>query len=163
MAYNPDIDGERGAAARDLAKLLLGEARRLALQFESVLALDPQAFHDAVDDLAAMVEDLRVRAGAAARADGGESVPRFDGERAERGSDSGNTENFILDIIGVFPEGASVENIFNGVVESGAAMSREALTVRLHRMMRAGKITRPSQGHYALPQAPATPFRRVAS
>ena len=151
MAYNPDLDSEREAAARDLAKLLLGEARRLTLQFESVLALDSGAFHDAVADLAALVEDLRARVPGGEVQSGGGGL-RFDGERA---SDSGNVENFILDIIGVFPEGASVENIYNGVVESGAAMSREALTVRLHRMLRGGKITRPSQGHYALPNAAA--------
>jgi hypothetical protein len=156
MAYNPDEDGgERRAAARDLARMLLGEARRLALQFETILTLDPATFQEAAGELAALVEELRGEfpARGQGRADGRP-------EAAERPIDSGNAENFILDIIGIFPEGASVENIYNGVVESGAAMSREALTVRLHRMLRAGKITRPSQGHYALPQAAVTAFRR---
>jgi hypothetical protein len=156
MAYTSDEEVERKAAARDLAKLLLGEARRLVLQFESILTLDAAAYQDAVAELAASVEDLRIQSGAP-RAD---SVARLEPERP---FDSGNTEGFILDIIGIFPEGASVENIFNGVVESGAAMSREALTVRLHRMLRAGKITRPSQGHYALPHMPVTPFRRTSN
>jgi hypothetical protein len=156
MAYSPDGDGERRGAARDLAKLLLGEARRLALQFETIFTLDPAAFHAAVDEFAGIVEDLRAATGSAR----GEAPSRLEPERM---FDSGNIEGFILDIIGIFPEGASVENIFNGVVESGAAMSREALTVRLHRMLRAGKITRPSQGHYALPHAPVTPFRRPSA
>jgi len=151
MAYNQDE--EREAAARQLAKMLLGEARRLALQFQTILTLDAGVHQEAVDEFAALVEDLR------SGATRGETSSR--GE-IERPLDSGNTENFILDIIGIFPEGASVENIFNGVIESGAAMSREALTVRLHRMLRAGKIMRPSQGHYALPHAPVTPFRRMS-
>ncbi len=155
MSYISEDNDERGAAARDLARMLLGEARRLALQFESVRTLDPTAFHEAVADLAALVEELR-----GGSAEAGDSVVRLDGERP---AEAGNAEAFILEIIGVFPEGASVENIYNGVVESGAAMSREALTVRLHRMLRAGKVTRPSQGHYALPHAPATPFRRNAN
>ncbi|MBB4198566.1 hypothetical protein CCR94_18710 [Rhodoblastus sphagnicola] len=152
MSYNQDEDSEREGAARHLAKMLLGEARRLALQFESILTLDAAVFHEATADLAALVEGLRSQAGPRANAPARGEV--------ERPFDSGNTESFILDIIGIFPEGASVENIYNGVVESGAAMSREALTVRLHRMLRAGKITRPSQGHYALPRTPVTPFRR---
>jgi hypothetical protein len=153
MAYNAEEDEMRRAAARDLAKMLLVEARRLTLQFETILTLDAAAFHDAVSDLATLVDSLRNEPGAM-RA---ESSARAEPERV---FDAGNTENFILDIIGIFPEGASVENIYNGVIESGAAMSREALTVRLHRMLRAGKIMRPSQGHYALPHAPVTPFRR---
>jgi hypothetical protein len=152
MAYNLEEEEARRAAARDLAKMLLGEARRLTLQFETILTLDPGAFHDAAAEFAGLVETLRGQGGRP------ESLPR---PEPERPFDAGNTENFILDIIGIFPEGASVENIYNGVVESGAAMSREALTVRLHRMLRAGKIMRPSQGHYALPQAPVTPLRRV--
>ena len=155
MAYNSEEDDVRRAAARDLAKMLLGEARRLTLQFETILTLDPTAFHEAVSDLAALVDALRSKSSAAKA----EFSARGEGERP---FDASNTENFILDIIGIFPEGASVENIFNGVIESGAAMSREALTVRLHRMLRAGKIMRPSQGHYALPHAPVTPFRRTS-
>lgn len=154
MAYNHEEEDARRAAARDLAKMLLGEARRLTLQFEAIQTLDPVAFHEAVADLAALVDTLRGETGAV-RA---EILAR---PEPERPFDAGNTENFILDIIGIFPEGASVENIYNGVVESGAAMSREALTVRLHRMLRAGKIMRPSQGHYALPHAPVTPLRRI--
>lgn len=153
MAYNHEEEEARRAAARDLAKMLLGEARRLTLQFEAIQTLDPVAFHEAVSDLSALVDTLRGETGAG-------RVEPFRAE-PERAFDAGNTENFILDIIGIFPEGASVENIYNGVVESGAAMSREALTVRLHRMLRAGKIMRPSQGHYALPHAPVTPLRRV--
>jgi len=153
MAYNHEEEEARRAAARDLAKMLLGEAKRLTLQFETISTLDPVAFQEAVSDLAALVDNLRAEAGAARV-----EVLR---PETERPFDAGNTENFILDIIGIFPEGASVENIYNGVVESGAAMSREALTVRLHRMLRAGKIMRPSQGHYALPHAPVTPLRRV--
>jgi hypothetical protein len=156
MAYNADMDSERRAAARDLAKLLLAEARRLALQFESIQALDPAAFHEAVAGFATLVEDLRTGSGETR----GDAPARIE---TDRPADSGNTESFILDIIGIFPEGASVENIYNGVLESGAAMSREALTVRLHRMLRAGKITRPSQGHYALPQSPVTQFRRTSN
>jgi hypothetical protein len=155
MAYSLEHGGERKAAARDLAKLLLGEARRLALQFETILTLDPAAFQEAVGAFAEIVEDLRT----AANPLRGEASSRGEAERA---FDGGNIEGFILDIIGIFPEGASVENIYNGVIESGAAMSREALTVRLHRMLRAGKIIRPSQGHYALPQA-VTPFRRPSA
>jgi len=154
MAYNCEEDEVRRAAARDLAKILLGEARRLTLQFETILTLDATAFHEAVSDLAALVDSLR-NGPAPARV---ENFARAEGDRP---FDASNTENFILDIIAIFPEGASVENIYNGVIESGAAMSREALTVRLHRMLRAGKIMRPSQGHYALPHAPVTPFRRV--
>ncbi|MCW2275909.1 hypothetical protein GJ654_15780 [Rhodoblastus acidophilus] len=154
MAYNPEDDEMRRAAARDLAKMLLSEAKRLTLQFETIQTLDPATFQDAVAEFAARVETLRGGAGAA-------RVEGLARPEPERPFDAGNTENFILDIIGIFPEGASVENIYNGVVESGAAMSREALTVRLHRMLRAGKIMRPSQGHYALPQAPVTPLRRV--
>jgi hypothetical protein len=159
MAYNAEMDGERRAAARDLAKMLLAEARRLALQFESILALDPAAFHEAAADFAALAEDLAGAADTRGDANFQHSPGRIE---TDRPADSGNTESFILDIIGVFPEGASVENIYNGVLESGAAMSREALTVRLHRMLRANKITRPSQGHYALPQTPVTQFRRTS-
>ena len=62
MAYSLENGGERKAAARDLAKLLLGEARRLALQFETILALDPAAFQEAAGAFAEIVEDLRTAA-----------------------------------------------------------------------------------------------------
>ena len=80
MAYNPDDDDERRAAARDLAKMLLGEARRLTLQFETILTLDPATFQQAVSDFAALVDAMRTEAGAARAA----SFPRAEPERTFR-------------------------------------------------------------------------------
>lgn len=149
MAQNSETDYERKDAARDLADQFLRDARRVAVKLESLLALDAETYQEAVAALEDIVDALRLRSSAAAPA------ARAEGERP---LDGGNVEGFILEIIRISPEGASVENIFNGIVEAGFDLSREALTVRLHRMLRAGKIARPSQGHYAL-STNVTPLR----
>jgi len=140
MGVGTDANEERKDAARDLAEQFLREARRLGAKIESLLALDVVTFQEAIAGLDEIVAALKSRANAV------DFAPRGDAERPMEG---GNVESFILEIIRISPEGASVENIFNSIIEAGFDLSREALTVRLHRMARAGKITRPSQGHYA--------------
>lgn len=149
MGLGTDAEDERKDAARDLADQFLREARRLGAKIESLLALDAEIFHETVGGLDEIVTALKFRANSA------ETASRGEGERPLEG---GNVEGFILEIIRISPEGASVETIFNSIVEAGFDLSREALTVRLHRMARAGKITRPSQGHYAQPTN-VTPLR----
>jgi len=153
MALGIDANDERRDAARDLAEQFLREARRLGAKIESLLALDAETFHETVAGVDEIVAALRSRANSA------ETAPR--GGDGERPIEGGNIEGFILEIIRISPEGASVETIFNSIGEAGLDLSREALTVRLHRMARAGKITRPSQGHYAQ-STNVTPLRPAA-
>ena len=141
-----ETDLERTEAARDWGTQLVGEAKRLAIKFEFLYASDSAAFRDALLRFEEIVAKLRAQTiGSTAFQE-----PAPGKVHTEPSSESGDVEGFILQVIGIYPEGASVADIFAGIVDMGREMSREALTVRLHRMVRAGKVVRKSQGHYVL-------------
>jgi hypothetical protein len=68
---------------------------------------------------------------------------------AARGG-SEDLEEFILDILAESPLGLSVQDIVDHLDEAKLDVKRQTLVVRLHRMVRAGKLTSRAHGHYAL-------------
>lgn len=65
-------------------------------------------------------------------------------------------ETFIIDLLGSYPEGLSVQLLLTTIDEAGfETPRRETLVVRLHRMAKAGKILNVSHGHYRLPDPAA--------
>lgn len=148
MPDSVENDLDRTAAARDWASQLVNEAKRLVYKFEFLHTSDQVAFREALSRLEDLVAKLKMQTiGSAPSSEIDQAKGPSQGETF---ADSGDVESLVLQVIGVYPEGASVTDIFAGVVDMGIEMSREALTVRLHRMMRAGKIVRKSQGHYVL-------------
>ncbi len=86
--------------------------------------------------------------------------PAAPGERqkpllvASRGGE--DVEDFILDILAENPLGLSVQEIVDHLDEAQLELKRQTLVVRLHRMVRAGKLASRAHGHYALSEAEHT-------
>jgi len=62
-------------------------------------------------------------------------------------------EEFILEILTESPLGLSVQEIVDHFDEATLDVKRQTLVVRLHRMVRAGKLASRAHGHYALSEA----------
>ena len=58
-----------------------------------------------------------------------------------------------MDILGETPTGMSVQDIVNDLAEAQLDIKRQTLVVRLHRMVRAGKLSPLTHGHYVLSEA----------
>ena len=69
---------------------------------------------------------------------------------ASKSSDSEDTEEFLLDLLAASPKGLSVQNLMDDFEEAQLAIKRQTLVVRLHRMVRAGKLVSLAHGHYAV-------------
>jgi len=72
---------------------------------------------------------------------------------ASRGGGIEDIEDFILDILAESPLGLSVQEIVDHFDEAQLDVKRQTLVVRLHRMVRAGKLASRAHGHYALSEA----------
>jgi hypothetical protein len=72
---------------------------------------------------------------------------------ATRGGGAEDMEDFILDILAESPLGLSVQEIVDHLDEAQLEVKRQTLVVRLHRMVRAGKLASRAHGHYALSEA----------
>jgi hypothetical protein len=72
---------------------------------------------------------------------------------ASRGSGTEDMEDFILEILTESPLGLSVQEIVDHLDEAQLDVKRQTLVVRLHRMVRAGKLASRAHGHYALSEA----------
>jgi DNA-binding transcriptional regulator PaaX len=70
-----------------------------------------------------------------------------------RGGGADEIEDFIMDILGENPTGLSVQDIVNDLAEAQLEIRRQTLVVRLHRMVRAGKLSSLAHGHYVLSEA----------
>jgi hypothetical protein len=63
------------------------------------------------------------------------------------------TEEFILESLASSPRGLSVQDIVDLLIEAEIEIKRATLVVRLHRMLRAGKLMSRTHGHYVLSEA----------
>ena len=70
-----------------------------------------------------------------------------------RGGGADEIEDFIMDILGENPTGLSVQDIVNDLAEAQLEIRRQTLVVRLHRMVRAGKLSSLAHGHYILSES----------
>jgi hypothetical protein len=129
---------------------ILQQAEVLALGLNGLRIADPER---AIELLSRVVERLQeiVRSDGSAAHD-----PRAEKERrqpflvASKSSDSEDTEEFLLDLLAASPKGLSVQNLMDDFEEAQLAIKRQTLVVRLHRMVRAGKLVSLAHGHYAM-------------
>jgi hypothetical protein len=70
-----------------------------------------------------------------------------------RGGGADEIEDFLMDILAENPTGLSVQDIVNDLAEAQLDIRRQTLVVRLHRMVRAGKLSSLAHGHYILSEA----------
>jgi hypothetical protein len=145
-------------ALRAYEQELLQKAEMLALGLNGLRASAP-------DRAAELLETITEKLAAAAIQGGGNTriPPGGDGRgQAEtrrlnvvstRGGGADDIEDFIMDILAENPTGLSVQDIVNDLDEAQLDIRRQTLVVRLHRMVRAGKISPLAHGHYVLSEA----------
>ena len=130
---------------------LLQKADMLAIGLKGLRAAD-------AGRAAQLLEAISERLEAAVGGDGpvlhaldaaGDRQPRL---VATRGGPE-DIEEFILEILTESPLGLSVQEIVDHFDEAKLDVKRQTLVVRLHRMVRAGKLASRAHGHYALSEA----------
>jgi hypothetical protein len=134
---------------------VLQQAEVLGLGLTGLRVADPER---AVELLARIIERLHeiVRRE-------GPAVPMGDTKAAHdrrqpflvssKASESEDIEEFLLDLLAASPKGLSVQNLMDDFEEAQLAIKRQTLVVRLHRMVRAGKLVSLAHGHYAMSDA----------
>lgn len=141
-------------ALRVYEQELLQKAEVLALGLSGLRATAPERAAEFVETL---IEKL-----VAAAVPGGTRVAGGEGRPAEtrrlnvvsaRGGGADDIEDFIMDILTENPTGLSVQDIVSDLEEAQLDIKRQTLVVRLHRMVRAGKLSPLSHGHYILSEA----------
>jgi hypothetical protein len=143
-------------ALRAYEQELLQKAEMLALGLKGVRATAPDR---AAELLEAITAKLEAAAGVSARGAGVADSARGEQRRATpvvvsaRGGGADDIEDFIIDILAENPTGLSVQDIVNDLDEAQLEIKRQTLVVRLHRMVRAGKISPLAHGHYVLSEA----------
>jgi hypothetical protein len=146
-------------AVRAYEQELLQKAEMLALGLKGLRATAPERAAELLDIIAARLE-------VAARDSGGARHPGRADERREteprrltpvvvsaRGGGADDIEDFIIDILAENPTGLSVQDIVSDLDEAQLDIKRQTLVVRLHRMVRAGKLSPLAHGHYILSEA----------
>jgi Glu-tRNA(Gln) amidotransferase subunit E-like FAD-binding protein len=148
MAFSQD-------AVRLYEQDLLQKAEVLAIGLEGLRAADAAR----AAQLLAAISDRLETAVSGAPAGTRRLETAGSGERAKpllvaaRGGGEDNIEDFILDILAESPLGLSVQDIVDHLDEAQLEVKRQTLVVRLHRMVRAGKLASRAHGHYALSEA----------
>jgi hypothetical protein len=146
-------------ALRAYEQELMQKAEMLALGLKGLRATAPER---AMELLEAITDKL-----AAAAIQGGNTrIPAGIDERGQseprrlapvvvsaRGGGADDIEDFIMDILAENPTGLSVQDIVNDLEEAQLDIKRQTLVVRLHRMVRAGKLSPLAHGHYILSEA----------
>ena len=153
MAVLPDV-------LRAYEQELLQKAEMLALGLNGLRATAPERAAELLetitDKLAAAAihggGNMRTPAGGDTR--GQAETRRLNVVSARSGSD--DIEDFIMDILAENPTGLSVQDIVNDLEEAQLEIRRQTLVVRLHRMVRAGKLSPLTHGHYVLSEAERT-------
>ena len=142
---------------------LLQKAEVLALGLKGLSATAPERAAELLDTITDKLAAAAVQADGSARG----SVGLDDRRRSEprrttpvvvsaRGGGADDIEDFIMDILGENPTGLSVQDIVNDLEEAQLDIKRQTLVVRLHRMVRAGKLSPLAHGHYILSEAERT-------
>ena len=144
-------------ALRAYEQELLQKAEMLALGLNGLRATAPDR---AADLLETIMEKLTAAAiGGAAQVPSGRDARGSQTETrrlnvvSARGGGADDIEDFIMDILGENPTGLSVQDIVNDLDEAQLDIRRQTLVVRLHRMVRAGKLSPLAHGHYILSEA----------
>jgi hypothetical protein len=145
-------------AMRAYEQELLQKAEVLALGLGGLRAKSPER---AAELLETIMEKLE-----AAAIPGSGSVRSAADERSQpearrmtpvvvsaRGGGSDEIEDFLMDILAENPTGLSVQDIVNDLSEAQLDIRRQTLVVRLHRMVRAGKLSSLAHGHYILSES----------
>ena len=147
-------------AVRAYEQELLQKADMLALGLKGLRATAPERAVELVDDIVARLEGAIGRDGGVGAihpgADGrGRAEPRRIAPVvvAARGGGADDIEDFLVDILAENPVGLSVQDIVNNLDEAQLDIKRQTLVVRLHRMVRAGKLSSLAHGHYILSEA----------
>ena len=147
-------------ALRAYEQELLQKAEMLALGLGGLRAKSPERAAELLETIVEKLEAAAVQGGASAR-----STPGLD-ERSQpdtrrmtpvvvsaRGGGADEIEDFIMDILAENPTGLSVQDIVNDLAEAQLEIRRQTLVVRLHRMVRAGKLSSLAHGHYILSES----------
>jgi hypothetical protein len=152
-------------ALRAYEQELLQKAEVLALGLGGLRAKSPERAAELLDVItekleAAALQDSAGKDAGSARSTGGYDARGPSEPRrmtpvvvSARGGGADEIEDFIMDILGENPTGLSVQDIVNDLAEAQLEIRRQTLVVRLHRMVRAGKLSSLAHGHYVLSEA----------
>jgi hypothetical protein len=149
-------------ALRAYEQELLQKAEVLALGLGGLRAKSPERAAELLDVITEKLEAaaLQEKDGGSARSAGSYDARSPPETRrmtpvvvSARGGGVDEIEDFIMDILGENPTGLSVQDIVNDLAEAQLEIRRQTLVVRLHRMVRAGKLSSLAHGHYVLSEA----------
>lgn len=147
-------------ALRAYEQELLQKAEVLALGLKGLRATSPDRAAELLEAIMEKLEGAAIHGGVATRSgaafdERGQPEPRrmTPVVVSARGGGADEIEDFIMDILGENPTGLSVQDIVNDLAEAQLDIKRQTLVVRLHRMVRAGKISPLAHGHYVLSEA----------
>lgn len=145
-------------ALRAYEQELLQKAEMLALGLNGLRATAPDRAADLLETITEKLAAAAIGSGAAQTpagrdARGSQAETRRFNVVSARGGGADDIEDFIMDILGENPTGLSVQDIVNDLDEAQLDIRRQTLVVRLHRMVRAGKLSPLAHGHYILSEA----------
>jgi hypothetical protein len=145
-------------ALRAYEQELLQKAEMLALGLNGLRASAPERAAELAEIITEKLAAAAIHGGGGARAlSGGDARGQAEARRlnvvSTRGGGADDIEDFIMDILAENPTGLSVQDVVNDLEEAQLEIRRQTLVVRLHRMVRAGKISTLSHGHYVLSEA----------
>ena len=148
-------------ALRAYEQELLQKAEMLALGLKGLRATAPERAAELLDAITEKLAAAAIQSsGSSARstagpAERGQPEPRrmTPVVVSARGGGVDDIEDFIMDILAENPTGLSVQDIVNDLDEAELDIKRQTLVVRLHRMVRAGKLSPLAHGHYILSEA----------
>jgi len=147
-------------ALRAYEQELLQKAEMLALGLGGLRAKSPERAAELLETIVEKLEAAAVQGGASARSTLGlDERGQPDTRRmtpvvvSARGGGADEIEDFIMDILAENPTGLSVQDIVNDLAEAQLEIRRQTLVVRLHRMVRAGKLSSLAHGHYILSES----------
>jgi hypothetical protein len=145
-------------ALRAYEQELLQKAEMLALGLNGLRATAPDRAADLLETITEKLVSAAMGGGVAqapAGKDirGGQTETRRLNVVSARGGGGDEIEDFIMDVLAENPTGLSVQDIVNDLDEAQLDIRRQTLVVRLHRMVRAGKLSPLAHGHYILSEA----------
>jgi hypothetical protein len=152
MTSSPD-------ALRAYEQELLQKAELLALGLKGLRATAPDRAAELFETIMEKLAGAAIQGGGDTRAAAGFYERQAEPRRmtpvvvSARGGGVDEIEDFIMDILGENPTGLSVQDIVNDLAEAQLDIKRQTLVVRLHRMVRAGKLSPLAHGHYILSEA----------
>jgi hypothetical protein len=137
---------------------LMQKAEVLALGLGGLRAKSPERAAELLETIMEKLEAAAIPGGAPARSVADErSAPEPRRMTpvvvSARGGGTDDIEDFLMDILAENPTGLSVQDIVNDLAEAQLDIKRQTLVVRLHRMVRAGKLSSLAHGHYILSEA----------